>query len=156
MTWGSHGVMTDVKWGGLRRDLSLAFEMDGDADVTASEQPSKFNQQEGEFVGGADRLAAAQAALGMNGVKERFLYQVTQGDGTPFSGDLQRADSVVRGPNWWALRDYANLYKRLEGSGEDYSLAARSYYPCLSCHFLDESLVEAPISSTSIFIQLLS
>lgn len=132
MTWGSRGVMADVKWGGLRRDLSLAFEMDGDADVTASEQPSKFNRQVGEFVGGADRLAAAQAALGMNGVKERFLYQVTQSDGTPFSGDLQRADSVVRGPNWWALRDYANLYKRLEGSGGDYSLAARSYYPNVS------------------------
>ena len=50
-TWGSRGVLADVKQGGLRRDLSLAFEMDGDADITASEQPALFNQQVGEFVG---------------------------------------------------------------------------------------------------------
>ena len=36
MTWGSRGVMADVKWGGLRRDLSLAFEMDGDADISST------------------------------------------------------------------------------------------------------------------------
>jgi hypothetical protein len=129
MTWGSRGVMADVKWGGLRRDLSLAFEMDGDADVTASEQPTKFNLQVGEFVGGTDRLAAPQAALGMNDVKERFLYRDVQGSGTPFSGDLVRGDSVVRGPNWWALRDYANMYKRLEKSNGSYRFEARSYFP---------------------------
>jgi hypothetical protein len=132
MTWGSRGVMADVKWGGLRRDLSLAFEMDGDDDVTATEQPAKFNQQVGEFVGGTDRLAAPQAALGMAGVKERFLYRDIQGSGTPFAGDLVRGDSVVRGPNWWALRDYANLYKRIRGTGGDYTLDARSYYPNVS------------------------
>ena len=131
LTWGSRGVLADVKWGGLRRDLSLAFEMDGDADVTANEQPRLFNQQFGEFVGGNDRLAAPNTALGMP-VPERFLYRVTTNDGSPFSADLERDDSVVRGPNWWAMRDYATLYKRLRSSGGSYSLDARSYYPNVS------------------------
>jgi hypothetical protein len=124
--------MADVKLGGLRRDLSLAFEMDGTADVSATSQPSKFNQQTGEFVGGADRLTAPQAAQGMGGVKERFLYRDTKSSGTPFSNNIVDANSVVRGPNWWALRDYANLYKRLSGSGGSYSLTARSHYPNVS------------------------
>lgn len=132
MTLRSRGVLADVKLGGLRRDLSLAFEMDGDADVTAGEQPTKFNQQDGEFVGGNDRLAAPQAALGMGGIKERFLYRDVQGSGTPFSGDIVSPTSVVRGPNWWALRDYANLYKRLKGGGGNHFLNARSYYPNVS------------------------
>ncbi|MFK7911109.1 MAG: hypothetical protein AB8F34_11005, partial [Akkermansiaceae bacterium] len=128
MTIGSRGVMADVKLGGLRRDLSLAFEMDGDADVTASDQPAKFNQQDGEFVGGNDRVAGQYDAPGLP-VRERFLYRVTKGDGTPFSDDLQRTDSVVRGPNWWAMRDYYNLYKRLEGTSGNYTMQPRSYFP---------------------------
>jgi type II secretory pathway pseudopilin PulG len=128
MTLGSRGVLADVKQGGLRRDLSLAFEMDGTADVSATSQPTRFNQQVGEFVGGTDRLAAPKAALGMNNVVERFLYRDTNGSGTPFSSDIQ-AGHVVRGPNWWALRDYATLYKRIKGNGGTYSIDSRSYYP---------------------------
>ncbi|MEX1048734.1 MAG: hypothetical protein WED15_04345 [Akkermansiaceae bacterium] len=132
VTMGSRGVMADVKLGGLRRDLSLAFEMDGTADVSATSQPAKFNQQTGEFVGGSDRLAAPQAAEGMGGVKERFLYRDTQGSGTPFAGDIVTPTAVIRGPNWWCLRDYANLYKRLSGTAGDYTLEARACYPNLS------------------------
>lgn len=132
MTLGSRGVLADVKLGGLRRDLSLAFEMDGTADITATQKPTKFNRQVGEFVGGTDRLAAPKAALGMEGVKERFLYRDYPGSGSTFAGDIVNANSVIRGPNWWALRDYANLYKRLKGSSGNYSLQARSYYPNVS------------------------
>lgn len=139
-TVGSFGLMTDVKWGGLRRDLSLAFEMDGDADLTYNEKPTKFNQQVGEFVGGDDRLTAPQAAIGMSNVKERFLYRdrgrLPSAEATAFSREIapaptmdNRRTPVVRGPNWWLLRDYANLYKRLTGSGGNYSLEARAYYP---------------------------
>ena len=128
ITLGSRGILCDVKKGGLRRDLSLAFEMDGTADITATSQPTKFNQQDGEFVGGNDRLTAPQVAPGMT-VKERFLYRDTQSSGTPFSSSMQPTPSVVRGPNWWALRDYANLYKRLSGTSGNYTLTARSYFP---------------------------
>jgi hypothetical protein len=143
VTLGSSGVICDVKKGGLRRDLSLAFEMDGTADVTATSQPAKFNQQDGEFVGGGDLLAAPQAAQGMGGVKERFLYRDIQSSGSPFAGSIASATSVVRGPNWWALRDYANLYKRLSGTNGNYTLSARSYYPNVSAKGAGYSLGNA-------------
>ena len=133
MSVNNRGVLSDTKQGGLRRDLSLAFEMDGDADTTASSQPSLFNEQDGEFVGGTDRLAAPSFALGMP-VKERYLYRDYRGSGTPFSSDIQDVTykgypSTVRGPNWWAVRDYYNLYKRLRGTSGNYTLDARAYYP---------------------------
>ena len=37
MSFGSRGVMADVKKGGLRRDLSLAFEMDGTSEIRRQE-----------------------------------------------------------------------------------------------------------------------
>lgn len=129
VTWGSRGVMADVKWGGLRRDLSLAFEMDGDEEV---EDASKFNTQYGEFVGAAseaDPLVALGQTSGMNMAYERFLYKIKKDDGQPFSEDVRFDVSVMRGPNWWALRDFANLYKRLDGSLGDYSLRARAHFP---------------------------
>lgn len=126
--FNSRGVLADVKKGGLRRDLSLAFEMDDDDDVSANESPSLFNQQAGEFVGNGDQYSGQYDAPGMP-VRERFLYRVTQNDGSPFSSQLVRADSVVRGPNWWALRDYYNLYKRLNASGGSYSMNPRAYFP---------------------------
>lgn len=131
MTWGSMGVLADVKLGGLRRDLSLAFEMDGDADISATEQPERFNEQEGIFVGGSDRFSSSYDVPGLD-KRERYLWRETQSSGTPFSGDIQRSDSVLRGPTWWALRDYANMYKRLSGVEGDYSLTARACYPNLS------------------------
>ena len=193
MAMNVRGVMADVKKGGLRRDLSLAFEMDGDADFELGPRvgntanyvwpdgelinpPTLFNLQDGEFVGGNDNLQALYPYAGMtfadnyavqqtdardgvtdgNGglapgmpVKERYLYRVTKNDGSPFSDQLKRfnyrhshtpshswgplfgwyPNSVVRGPNWWALRDFYNLYKRVTKSGSAYSLESRSYYP---------------------------
>ena len=155
MAMNVRGVMADVKKGGLRRDLSLAFEMDGDDDVDSEGGYTgdddnlilgKFNQQIGEFVAGNDNLAAPQNAPGMT-IKDRFLYrdygpQVEENDpadenddvilpsaGNFFSADINGADTVVRGPSWWLLRDYANLYKRLKTSGNDYTLDSRAYFP---------------------------
>ena len=134
VTMGSYGVIADVKQGGLRRDLSLAFEMDGEADYGADAQgklvtnpPTKFNRQEGEFVGGADGLEAPQV-VPVVGLTERFLFR-DSGAANSFSGDLVHDDTVVRGPNWWAMRDYANLYKRLKQDGAGHRLSARAYFP---------------------------
>lgn len=127
ITLGSYGVMSDVKWGGLRRDLSLAFEMDGTADMPTT-MPAKFNSQIGEFVGNGDRLSAPKKPNGLP-VNERFLYRDFQGSGTLFADSINRSEAVMRGPNWWALRDYANLYKRLKGSAGNYTLTSRPYYP---------------------------
>jgi len=127
ITFGSRAVLCDVKNGGLRRDLSLAFEMDG---IAESENATLFNRQTGEFVAGNDSLAALQNAPGMPiKDKDRFLFRDFQGAGNVFSGDISVPESVMRGPSWWLLRDYANLYKRLRTSGSDYALDARAYFP---------------------------
>ena len=125
VTYGSRAVLCDVKNGGLRRDLSLAFEMDADKE---SENASLFNQQVGEFVAGGDSFAAPQVATGMP-LYDRFLFRDFRGAGNPFSNDITVPETVVRGPSWWLLRDYANLYKRLASVGGGYSLDARAYFP---------------------------
>jgi hypothetical protein len=145
MTLGSRGVLADTKKGGLRRDLSLAFEMDGDAEA---ENATLFNQQAGEFVGNGDSLSAPQKPAGLP-VNERFLWRdyagMPTGKGTPFAGNIPSGANSwgknrhLRGPNWWALRDYANLYKRLSGSGGDYTMQARAYFPNRSSEKLASS-----------------
>ena len=145
MTFGSRGVMADVKKGGLRRDLSLAFEMDGAAEAATA---TIFNQQTAEFVGSgntaSDPLSApSQRPDGVsakpNGLPtfERFLWRDWNGAGNPFSNEIPLAydprrpsyQPTVRGPNWWVLRDYANLYKRLKLSSGQYAMQSRAYYP---------------------------
>ena len=137
MAMNVRGVIADVKKGGLRRDLSLAFEMDGDDDVDSEGGYTgdddnlilgKFNQQIGEFVAGNDGLAAPLNAPGMT-IKDRFLYRDFSSAGNFFSADINGGNTVVRGPSWWLLRDYANLYKRLKTSGNDYTLDSRAYFP---------------------------
>ena len=135
ITWGSKGLLSDTKKGGLRRDLSLAFEMDGTAEAEAA---TKFNLQAGEFVGNGDSLSAPQKPAGLP-VNERFLWRDYKGSGTPFAGSITDGNwwsrnpkpytRRLRGPNWWALRDYYNLYKRLSGTGGDYTMQARAYFP---------------------------
>ena len=132
VTFGSRAVLADVKNGGLRRDLSLAFEMDGDEDVSVTEKPTLFNKQFGEFVGrgnvGQDPLSAPRRPNGLP-TFERLLWRDYPGAGNTFSNDIKGTNPVMRGPNWWALRDYANLYKRLSGTEGDYTMQARAYYP---------------------------
>jgi hypothetical protein len=131
LTSGSRGVLSDVKLGGLRRDLSLAFEMDGTTDVSSTAQPTNFNTQTEEFVGksGGDRLDSPYTAPGMS-VPDRFLYRNLNSSGTPFATSIpSTSNKAIRGPSWYAMRDYANLYKRLSGSAGTYTLTARSYYP---------------------------
>jgi Tfp pilus assembly protein PilX len=145
MTLGSRGVLADVKLGGLRRDLSLAFEMDGNAEA---ENATKFNQQAGEFVGNGDSLSAPRKPAGLP-VNERFLWRaysgMSAGTGTEFSSGITADPNrrgqkpYLRGPNWWALRDYANLYKRLSGSAGDYAMPARAYFPNRSSERLASS-----------------
>ena len=127
------GVMADVKKGGLRRDLSLAFEMDGTAE---SESATLFNQQTTEFVGNGDTLSSPYIAPGTT-LNDRYLFRDygpdpvagTPGAGNFFSDDITQPLTRVRGPSWWLLRDYANLYKRLKTSGSGHALSARAYFP---------------------------
>ena len=155
MAMNVRGVVADVKEGGLRRDLSLAFEMDG---IAESESADLFNQQAGEFVGNGDQLSSPYNMPGVYlnlpnnppvPLKARHLFrdygpQVEENDpadedddvilpsaGNAFSNHITQPLDIVRGPSWWLLRDYANLYKRMKtpSSGTGHALSARAYFP---------------------------
>ena len=133
MAMNVRGVMADVKKGGLRRDLSLAFEMDGAAE---SENATIFNQQTTEFVGNGDLNSSPYLMPGTSLYARHLFrdYGPDSGAGTPsagnfFSDDITQPLTTVRGPSWWLLRDYANLYKRLKTSGTGHALSTRPYFP---------------------------
>jgi hypothetical protein len=160
MAMNVRGVIADVKKGGLRRDLSLAFEMDDSAE---SESASLFNQQTTEFVGNGDKLSSPYPTPGTS-LNARHLFRDygPKADGTPGAGNAfsdyitlrpptshsdpsnrnsgviinpsphaSQERTIVRGPSWWLLRDYANLYKRLKtpSSGSGHAMTARAYFP---------------------------
>lgn len=144
MTSGTLGLLTDVKNGGLRTDLSIAFEMDGekDFDMNSSESnfvdpPSRFIQQYGVFAGKnlQEDVFTSISSAGSAKAIARYVYADTNKAGVRFSGDLASDvdrfgnDLTIRGPTWFALREYANMYKRLRGSNGDYELSSTGYVP---------------------------
>ncbi len=150
MAMNVRGVMANVKKGGLRRDLSLAFEMDGSLE---SESATLFNQQTTEFVGNGDVNSSPYQTPGTTlNARNLFRDYGPKADGTPGAGnafsnhitqrapweysqtavpDASQERTIVRGPSWWLMRDYANLYKRMKtpSSGSGHALSARAYFP---------------------------
>jgi hypothetical protein len=123
----SAGVLSDPLNGGLKRDLSLAFELSDDLFAK-----TEFGQ------GNTDGAAATLTEKGFEAVQMPVL-QLNGGktlSGAPmFSRTV--TDGQVRGPTWWALRDYHRLYKQVgwtAGSTGDRSSSipsfrARSLWP---------------------------
>ncbi len=111
------GVLADSYHGGLKRDLSLAFEL-SDAD---------FNQT--EFGAGKLGAAATGTANGVEPVAMRVPLDGNSLTSTPVFNRTTLAGEV-RGPTWWALRDYHRLYKQIgwDKTGLP-TLKARTFYP---------------------------
>jgi len=118
ITMVSAGVLADSNNGGLKRDLSTAFEM-SDAAFAASEF--------GSGTGGA----ATMTESGYNGIQMLIQYG---GNAVPTAPIYSRANTNgnggnARGPTWWALRDYHLLYKQLGWNSGQPTLRARASYP---------------------------
>lgn len=101
ITGSSAGVLADSLNGGLKRDLSVAFEL-SDAQFAAT-----------EFGQGAAGAAATTTEKGVEAAAMPVLMQgaKTTAAAPVFSRTV--SDGQVRGPAWWALRDYHRLYKQL-------------------------------------------
>jgi hypothetical protein len=124
----SAGVLSDPLNGGLKRDLSLAFELSDDLFAK-----TEFGQ------GNTDGAAATLTEKGFEAVQMPVLKQnggkPTLSGAPMFSRTV--TDGQVRGPTWWALRDYHRLYKQVgwtAGSTGDRSSSipsfrARSLWP---------------------------
>ena len=115
VTTTAAGVLADAAHGGLRRDLSLAFEL-SDAEFART-----------EFAGGTSAPAtgteAGFANLKMSAPINGRIIQTS-----PVFNRATRAGNL-RGPTWWALRDYHRLYKQVGWVGGVPTLHARTYFP---------------------------
>jgi len=105
-TW-SHGVLVDVKNGGLKKDLSLAFEMSDD----------RFNAS--EFAAGG---ASTISAPGFGRVQPVFEFKSSEFEGPAFEG-------TAYGPVWHLLRDYYRLYHLMDKPMTAPTLNARVFGP---------------------------
>jgi len=129
----SAGVLADSLNGGLKRDLSVAFEL-SDAQFAATEF--------GQGIAGAHPAAGTMTENGFAPATMDVLRvfnpdkSETNFSATPiFSRTVP--DGQIRGPTWWALRDYHRLYKQLGWSGSAAgtratstpSLRARALWP---------------------------
>lgn len=148
----SAGVLADSFHGGLRRDLSRAFELSDDAFAN-----TEFG--EGRNVAGGNTPDGAAGTHTENGFAGRtrakgtddplMMAIVTGPNGNGGEGEGNRAAVAapvfsrtvaagqVRGPAWWALRDYHRLYQQLGWSAGTVSgrgttipeLRARTFWP---------------------------
>jgi hypothetical protein len=123
LTTSSNGLLTNTASGGLKKDLSLAFEMDVD----------DFNDN--------TTFAAYESIPNLTSHQVNYLFKFDQFNApTPST-----ADAMVRGPTWHLLRNYYRLYKTedpdrlqsyktgdpkgVEPDGDGYKIAARPYFP---------------------------
>jgi hypothetical protein len=115
VTGVSAGVLADSLNGGLRRDLSLAFEL-SDAEFTKT-----------EFGSGT----AAPATSTENGLSSLKMSAPINGRTLPVSPVFNRevTSGNLRGPTWWALRDYHRMYKQVGWVDGVPTLNARTYFP---------------------------
>ena len=117
ITTNASGVIADSYNGGLKRDLSLAFEL-SDAEFTKTEFGSSFDANVTSTENGFT-IERMQIPLSGN------IIQVA-----PVFNRLTPEGKNLRGPTWWALRDYHRLYKQLgwDAAGVP-SLQARTLFP---------------------------
>ena len=156
LSFVSAGVIADSFHGGLRRDLSRAFELSDDAFAD-----TEFG--EGRLNGGntPDGAAGTHTEKGFEGRTQRkdvddpLMMAIVTGPASNPGGntgsraavaapvfdrvftDTRGATRHVRGPAWWALRDYHRLYQQLGWSPGAVSdrrtttpeLRARTFWP---------------------------
>ncbi len=122
-TVSSAGVLSDTKFGGLKKDLSIAFEIPEQSFIN-SEFTRKLSKGEPDYdlayvTNHADRLSSGNTFVNRN-TKTAVNYRDTSWP----------ADYVFRGPTFDQLRDHYQLYRRIDkpfdGSA---SIAAQTFMP---------------------------
>ena len=111
----SAGVIADSLNGGLKRDLSLAFELT-DPEFAASEFgegiPDKSDKNKKWGAGTHTENGVENIA----DFPEKMMPVMANGANPIYAAPVfsrTTADGNLRGPSWWALRDYHRLYRQL-------------------------------------------
>jgi len=147
-TFWSRGVNCDSQNGGLKIDLSNAFELSDDAweksefglgdTPISSANPITFSLNAYNHYDSSLRPAATPVVFTKAKIKVvcdkngrlRDTSPVYQFTPYPFGATSVPANSVAVGPTWDALRDYYRLYKELDwGTPVMPKLSARAHFP---------------------------
>jgi len=151
VTYWSTGLITDSFWGGVRIDLSTAFEQDDAAFITG-----EFGEGDGRntlLFWQMDRTTKANPpVMTILGAGTKIWQPMWWHDPTGFTGianstptrydvapiytfnwddpDGTRGGSPqIRGPTWMIIRDYHRLYRQMSWSGSAATIRARTVFP---------------------------
>ena len=138
MTLVSRGLNTDSQWGGLKVDLSTAFEKDD-----AAWKASEFSEGSAPRDSAGNPLSGATYTFNPNGSTNRSAYSDSKVD-VKYEGSSHNIGTLytyvyggrtIRGPTWDALRNYHRLYKEIAWNdstnpvANSPTLRARTHYP---------------------------
>ncbi len=139
VTFAAAGVLADSAHGGLKRDLSVAFEMSDEQFANSEFGKGLFTDpttNAGPFI--------AAASHNLNGFEKDAMPVLADNANNkyvaaPVFNRSNGLGGTLRGPTWWALRDYHRLYKQIgwggalgtadRSIGSNPTLIARSFYP---------------------------
>lgn len=126
INYGSIALQTDTRNGGLKRDLSLLFEM---SDSDFAKTPYSGEATEAAFdtwvnlPENDDKLAKPYVdPMTGDGVSYLFKEPV---EVPRYAGK----DAFVRGPTWHYLRDFYRLYKDVDDNGSKPKITTRPFAP---------------------------
>jgi hypothetical protein len=124
LTFWSYGVQSDTKNGGLKKDLSLLFELsESEWRDTEFYKNSPTRYENAPYINGK----------GESGDYVSLLFNPKNGDkidGQELTIDL--GDQQIYGPTWDKLRDYYRTYREVENRDSNPIIKARSYKPSTS------------------------
>ncbi|MEY4033145.1 MAG: hypothetical protein RL492_339 [Verrucomicrobiota bacterium] len=138
MTLVSRGLNTDSQWGGLKIDLSTAFEKDDNA-----WKASEFSEGAAPRDSAGNPLSGVTYTFNPNGSTNRAAFSDSKVD-VKYDGSSHNIATLysysyrgftVRGPTWDALRNYHRLYKELAWNDSTNAVAnsptlrARTHFP---------------------------